>query len=98
MSSIVLEPAVEENDVGYVDRLFSAITDDLVETFFSLLIESLELFPPFVPVIWETDADDDKDSNNDSDAFDPNYRGIPGTASGDEVLGEAEPERYYHTN
>jgi hypothetical protein len=56
----------------YGDQLFMAITDDLDETFFSLLVESLELFL-FLPVIYGSDADDNKNSRDDSDALDPVY-------------------------
>ena len=58
---------------------------------FSLRVESLKLFL-FLPVIYGTNADDDKYSNNDGNALDPIYRWFPGRASLAEVLEEAERE------
>ena len=88
---------ITHDNVVYVDQLFSAITEGLDETVFSLLVQSLELFL-FLPVIYGSDTDDDKDSNKDSDALDPIYRGFPLVESHAEVLEEAERERYYGTS
>jgi hypothetical protein len=88
---------IAHDNVVYVDQLFSAITENLDEAIFSLVVQSLELFL-FLPVIYGSNSDDDKDSNKDSDALDPIYRGFPFRASRAEVLEEAQCERYYSAN
>lgn len=63
---------IAHDNVRYVDQMFSAITEGLDKTVFSLLVQSLRVEQfLFLPVVYGSDTDDDKDSNKDSDAFDP---------------------------
>ena len=85
---------ITNNHLVHVDLLFCTVTNDLDKTLFFLLIEHLKL-PLLLPVVQRTSTDDDDNSGDDSNAFNPMHRGLPCGAGCAEVLEKAKGKRYH---